>query len=356
MYSEQLERLIQLCLADGVITEKEREVICKKAKSLGVDEDEVMVYVDGLLAEMQPKKKSSKEGEKHTCPNCGANIPAMVGKCPECDFEIRDNRASNAVTKFAEQYQSADVEKQISLVQSFPIPNNKEDLYEFTSMAMPVAKSLHKMPLWQIIAFYIGAVATIALLLSCIEPAIGLFVGLIAFILLMIMINKLTGEEPDYDEDDPDDIKKLKSLNNLNDKLNQKLGKAWEAKLNQSLIKSKFFASNDPQFATKIARVTKAYVNKKRLINILLAIVWVAVIVSGLIFMNTLSDNNDSSDSENTEYSINEDTEYSVDESSESSDNESSSADETMRKAQERAEAAMRKAQDRVDSIMSSHL
>lgn len=57
MYSEQLEQLIQSVIADGVITEKERTVLHKKAVAEGVDEDEIDVYVDGLLAQ---SKKADK--------------------------------------------------------------------------------------------------------------------------------------------------------------------------------------------------------------------------------------------------------------------------------------------------------
>ena len=49
MYSEQLEQLIKAAIADGVITEKERTVLHKKAAEENVGADEIDVYVDGLL-------------------------------------------------------------------------------------------------------------------------------------------------------------------------------------------------------------------------------------------------------------------------------------------------------------------
>ena len=67
MYSEQLEQLIKSVIADGVITEKERAVLHKKAASEGVDEDEIDVYVDGLVAQMKPMAK--QEQETYTTPN-----------------------------------------------------------------------------------------------------------------------------------------------------------------------------------------------------------------------------------------------------------------------------------------------
>lgn len=57
MYSEQLEQLIKSVIADGVVTEKERAVLHKKAEAEGVDVDEIDVYVDGLIAQMGPVDK-----------------------------------------------------------------------------------------------------------------------------------------------------------------------------------------------------------------------------------------------------------------------------------------------------------
>ena len=53
MYSEQLEQLIKSVIADGVITEKERAVLHKRAVAEGIDEDEIDIYVDGLVAQMK---------------------------------------------------------------------------------------------------------------------------------------------------------------------------------------------------------------------------------------------------------------------------------------------------------------
>ena len=40
MYSEQLEMLIDMTIEDGVITDKEKEVLMKRAEKEGVDPDE----------------------------------------------------------------------------------------------------------------------------------------------------------------------------------------------------------------------------------------------------------------------------------------------------------------------------
>jgi len=60
MYSEQLEQLIKSVIADGVITEKERAVLHKRAIAEGIDEDEIDVYVDGLIAQMKSETTKSE--------------------------------------------------------------------------------------------------------------------------------------------------------------------------------------------------------------------------------------------------------------------------------------------------------
>jgi len=60
MYSKQLEQLIQSVIADGVITEKERAVLHKKAAAEGIDQDEIDVYVDGLIRDETSIKSFEK--------------------------------------------------------------------------------------------------------------------------------------------------------------------------------------------------------------------------------------------------------------------------------------------------------
>lgn len=45
----ELEKLIDMVVADGQITEKERAVVIKKAIALDVDPDEAEIYLDGRL-------------------------------------------------------------------------------------------------------------------------------------------------------------------------------------------------------------------------------------------------------------------------------------------------------------------
>ena len=47
--NKQLIKFIELCLMDGVITDKEREVIFRKSKELGVPDDECEIILEGMV-------------------------------------------------------------------------------------------------------------------------------------------------------------------------------------------------------------------------------------------------------------------------------------------------------------------
>ena len=73
----EIEKLIDLALADGQITEKERNVILKKAAENGVDADEVEMIID---AKMHLKEKETI-GSQIKCPSCGKRISGLAKTC-----------------------------------------------------------------------------------------------------------------------------------------------------------------------------------------------------------------------------------------------------------------------------------
>lgn len=71
MYNEKLENLISAALADGVLTEKEKQVLFKNAKAMGIDLDEFEMVLEGRLAkrkeemdQLRKEKKAAREEEK----------------------------------------------------------------------------------------------------------------------------------------------------------------------------------------------------------------------------------------------------------------------------------------------------
>lgn len=171
MYDEKIESLIKAALADGVLTEKEKQVLFKRAQEAGIDLDEFEMVLDARLVELQKEEKekeksapkSNKYGDVRKCPTCGSLVPALATSCPDCGYEfagIESNLSSQKLAAKIEQI-NQEYENKISsikgnssedknnkwslkkdninaiaqVVKSFPIPNTKADLFEFiTSM------------------------------------------------------------------------------------------------------------------------------------------------------------------------------------------------------------------------------
>lgn len=91
MYSEQLEALIKNVLADGVITDKERAVLHKKAEAEGIDVDEIDVYIEGELDKIRNERVKAKS-QVRKCPACGEIIPALSNICPSCGAAVDNQR------------------------------------------------------------------------------------------------------------------------------------------------------------------------------------------------------------------------------------------------------------------------
>ena len=99
MYDEKMEQLINAALADGVLTEKEKQILFKRAQEQGVDLDEFEMVLDAKLYEVEMAQiekekqeksapKSDKYGDVRKCPACGAIVGAFKGFCPDCGYEF----------------------------------------------------------------------------------------------------------------------------------------------------------------------------------------------------------------------------------------------------------------------------
>lgn len=84
-----MEVLIQEYLTDGVLTDKERQVILKKAEGMGLDRDEIDLYLDAQVQKIDIATDAAKRRQKgKTCPYCGGSIPQLTDKCPHCGETI----------------------------------------------------------------------------------------------------------------------------------------------------------------------------------------------------------------------------------------------------------------------------
>lgn len=166
MYSEKIEQLIKATLADGVLTEKEKQVLFKRAQEDEIDLDEFEVVLNARLVELQKEKQTQtapkpiRYGDVRKCPTCGALVPALAVSCAECGYEFTGIEASTSAQtlskKIAEikefafykkneippdfssnkrltlttQIDSYADEQIKSLVNNYPIPNSKNDLFD----------------------------------------------------------------------------------------------------------------------------------------------------------------------------------------------------------------------------------
>ena len=103
MFSKELENLIQATIADGILTEKEKAALVKRAQNEGVDLDELEIYIDSLMQQRAQESyvQIGKETVAHeklrkgnVCPHCNTPIPPMTKICPECGRAVNANETS----------------------------------------------------------------------------------------------------------------------------------------------------------------------------------------------------------------------------------------------------------------------
>ena len=108
---QELDDLIKEFLTDGIISPKERQVLLNKAQALGLNLDEVDLYIDAQQQKADQAVATIMNQRKgNTCPYCGAPIPLLADKCPSCgqfitpesskDLEEIFNHLEDALVKF----------------------------------------------------------------------------------------------------------------------------------------------------------------------------------------------------------------------------------------------------------------
>ena len=86
---EELQALIDQYLTDGVLTEKERAVILNKAEKMGLDRDEIDLYLDAEVQKIDQATDAAVRKQKgKQCPYCGGSVPQLTDKCPHCGENI----------------------------------------------------------------------------------------------------------------------------------------------------------------------------------------------------------------------------------------------------------------------------
>jgi hypothetical protein len=207
IYKQELENLMDMALIDGVLSEKEKQILFKKAETFGVDLDEFEMVLNAKLFEKQKNNNSEnkhtaspisdKLGDVKKCPACGAITQSFVTKCAECDNEFRNIKASVNITKFFDKlddleshrkeitYENNNKDSDISfvtllkwvyfwpfflarkiislifskrkptvwsttdmrkeeMIMNFPVPNSREDIIEFLTLSVSKIQDINK--------------------------------------------------------------------------------------------------------------------------------------------------------------------------------------------------------------------
>lgn len=96
----------------------------------------------GKVKATAAQRKTVYDGELHKCPNCGEVLKSFEVVCSSCGCELRDIYAPSSVRAFAEKMEVlqqngslTDKDIIINHIRTFPVPNTKEDLFEFIILA-----------------------------------------------------------------------------------------------------------------------------------------------------------------------------------------------------------------------------
>lgn len=190
MFSDRIEDLIEIAIADGDLTPRKKQLLLKHAADEGLDIDEFQMIIDfrvtkkrkelGLSGAPVPPPSAppvipmpsqavseSKHGTVKKCPSCGAPIQSGTIKCEECGHTFTNVAATLSRVRFAntlleidtkynqlegerkrnnkqkgflqniasqlleEDYSVDRFQEKKTFIETFPIPNSKEDLIDF---------------------------------------------------------------------------------------------------------------------------------------------------------------------------------------------------------------------------------
>ncbi|MDE6296995.1 MAG: GYF domain-containing protein [Muribaculaceae bacterium] len=189
-FSPRLNKLITAAVADGEISDLERQVLIRNAQEEGVAMDEFVMVLEARLYEQRRKLTQQEEEKKHRaealrvqqqaamqaqqrpapvraenktltkCPHCGAPIKALATACPECGYDYNasssekltawerlsrqiaevQNKPKSVVSGIMDIYMCNEDKQIAQLIKGCSIPTTKDELFEFFSSCAPLAK------------------------------------------------------------------------------------------------------------------------------------------------------------------------------------------------------------------------
>ena len=182
----ELEKYIDFAVADGEVTDDEKAILVRKAGELGVELDELEMVLSAKLHMNRKENEPAQEVQQvppptpqpeqssgpSKCPECQAVIESFSTKCAYCDAEIKNIKSSFSINSLNEKLMEAEekvrnqepgggfvgkfmaafdgeteLERRIftakaNVIRTFPIPNTKEDILEFLTLAVASVKTI----------------------------------------------------------------------------------------------------------------------------------------------------------------------------------------------------------------------
>lgn len=252
MFSKELENLINATLEDGVLEEYEKAALVKRAQSEGVDLTELEIYINSILQRRKRERskaeearqeiidKKKKEAYGRVCPNCGKQVNSMTLKC-DCGYEFTNNAVRSSVQILAdkiekitneaskirdeEEREKKKTKEIVDVITIHPVPNTKEDIIEFCSMAISNSKT--RGGLWGTTLGRIKIIVAIAVIGAIlayifIDDPKGKSMAPVGVIFFTGIFGAMVCEQADQDT--------IRS---------NKIANAWRAKFEQVLIKGR---------------------------------------------------------------------------------------------------------------------
>ena len=133
--NEQLIKFIELCLMDGVISDKEREVIFRKSKELGVPDDECEIILEGMIQQKKSETKNYNEVEIKVS-NRNPQVPLKEIKLLVDEFEFNKGKFIDLIK--SEEIKQKQIESKIEKI----INENNELKHKYKSNFSLIQKEL----------------------------------------------------------------------------------------------------------------------------------------------------------------------------------------------------------------------
>ncbi|MBR4238832.1 MAG: zinc ribbon domain-containing protein [Prevotella sp.] len=145
--NDHIREMVLAAMKEGAINYDKRKKLLDVLTLDGTDPDEAELLLDAAIQEIEQQQR--EQSGKRKCPKCGTEVDEFVARCPTCGYEFRDQKAMSVVQKLYDELQEVErrsitrVEQRAQktrILQSFQVPDNRNELVEFLAMAVPNAK------------------------------------------------------------------------------------------------------------------------------------------------------------------------------------------------------------------------